>query len=131
MDMHNEHEELTPRDRAFEQQLQQAMSRVNAPASLEVALMNMAEAETERENRQKAEHKRSRILAFPRMRLWYGGAVAAVLAVGVVSLEGVHVHRERERAVATQQFEEAQQITDRTLEETRERLASKGIYLAQ
>lgn len=131
MDMHNEHDELTTQDRAFEIQLQQAMSRVNAPGSLEVALMNLAEAETARENARKVAQKHSRILAVPRMRLWFGGAVAAVLAVGVVSLEGIHVHREHERKVATQQFEEAQQITDRTLEQTRERLASKGIYLAQ
>ncbi len=113
----------TPEER-FEQELAKAMQRVNAPRSLEVNLLHIAEAEQVRNSRQSL-----RLFNFPKPRAWAGLAAAAAIVVGCVTAEGVHLHREKERAVANQQFAEATAITNRTLERTREKLERAGINL--
>jgi hypothetical protein len=63
-------------------------------------------------------------------RAWIGGAIAAVLVLGVFGAEQVHVRREREKAeMATQQFEAAVLVTDQALQQTREQLARAGLKL--
>jgi len=113
-------------DERFEHELRAAMERVDAPRSLEVRLLNIAEAETPRPR-----PATLRLIALPRPRAWFGLAAAAAIVVGCVAAEGVHLHREKERAVATQQFAEANAITDRALERAREKLARAGISLEQ
>jgi hypothetical protein len=62
-----------------------------------------------------------------------GGAIAAVLAIGVFA--GAHIHEQHEQherqVMAQQQFETAERITDETLERTKAQLERKGIYLDQ
>lgn len=69
------------------------------------------------------------MLSRTRWNAWIGGAVAAVLAIGVFTAEGVHRHREHVQA--EQQFAEAQAITERTLQHTREQLQRAGISIEQ
>ena len=128
-----------PRMREFEQALSRAMQRVEVPAETSAKLLALA---------QEAEQKRvhagdglrlirfsnsGRVLAMPRLpqtRAWMGGAIAAVLAMGV--FVGTHVHEQHERrVVAQQQFETAQRITDETLARTRAELEQRGIKLDQ
>jgi hypothetical protein len=74
-----------------------------------------------------------RVLAMPKPRAWMGGAIAAVLAIGVFA--GAHIHEQHEQherqVMAQQQFETAERITDETLERTKAQLERKGIYLDQ
>ncbi len=77
-----------------------------------------------------------RVFAMPRIpqaRAWMGGAIAAVLAMGVFA--GAHIHEQHEQherqMMAQQQFETAERITDETLARTREQLERHGINLEQ
>ena len=74
-----------------------------------------------------------RVLAMPRPRAWMGGAIAAVLAIGVFA--GAHIHEQHEQherqMMAQQQFETAERITDETLAHTRAELERQGINLEQ
>jgi hypothetical protein len=117
---------------SFERELQQAMRHINAPGSLEVFLMNAAEAEEHRRQSKRSIARHGGILAFPRPRSWFGGAIAALLVLGCFSVEGLHIRHEREEArarQAEQQFEEAQQITDRALAQARARIERAGVSL--
>jgi hypothetical protein len=121
----------------FEEQLQKAMRRVDAPP----ALMRFLEAavEVEREHtmpRAKRKHRRAflvprfipRFAARPQLAALMTSAVAALLAVGVFA--GEHAYRRHEQTVrATQQFETATRITDKALAHTREQLARAGVPL--
>jgi hypothetical protein len=128
MDMHDEQFE---RELNFEAELRQAMRRVDAPATLATRLAAAAEAENARAASGKAVVKRGRILAFPKPRVWFSGAIAAALLLGCLTLEGVHIQRQHERATADQQFNEAQQITNRTLEHARAQMQQQGISMDQ
>jgi hypothetical protein len=66
-----------------------------------------------------------------RMQAWMGGAIAAVLALGMFGAEQLHLRRERaeEAAKADQQFAVAMQVTDHALEQTREQLQRAGLKL--
>ncbi len=77
-----------------------------------------------------------RVFAMPRIpqaRAWMGGAIAAVLAMGVFA--GAHIHEQHEQherqMMAQQQFETAERITDEALARTREQLERQGINLDQ
>ena len=63
-----------------------------------------------------------------RLQAWMGGAIAAVLALGMFGAEQLHLRRERaeQTAAANQQFEAAMQVTDRALAQTREQLQRAG-----
>ena len=129
-------QELDAKDREFEAALSRAMKRVEVRAELSAKLLVLAD---------EAEEKRvaagggmrllklsngGRVLAFPRQRAWMGGAIAAVLAIGVFVGQQAHERHER-RVEAQRQFETAERITDQTLERTREQLRQAGITLGQ
>jgi hypothetical protein len=121
------HEDDNTNDARFERELSSAMRRVNAPETLERFLLLAAQAEEHRKASGKSVARQGRILAFPTPRLWFGGAMAAMLTVAMFA--GESVHRHREHAEANREFDQAQQITDRTLEHTREQLQRQGISL--
>jgi hypothetical protein len=121
----------------FEEALARAMRRVEVRAETTAKFLALA-AEAERKRvaggsggmRLIKFSNSSRVFAMPRPRAWMGGAIAAVLAMGI--FVGTHVHEQHERrVVAEQQFETAERITDETLARTREQLERQGINLEQ
>jgi hypothetical protein len=66
-----------------------------------------------------------------RMQAWMGGALAAVLALGMYGAEVLHQRRERaeQAAKADQQFAVAMQATDHAIAQTREQLQRAGLKL--
>jgi hypothetical protein len=64
-----------------------------------------------------------------RMQAWMGGAVAAVLVLGMFGAE--QIHQRREQAKADQQFALAVQATDHALDQTREQLQRAGLNLGE
>jgi len=124
----------------FEQALSRAMQRVEVRAETTAKFLALAE-EAERKRVHAGGGFRlikfsnaGRVFAMPRPRAWMGGAIAAVLALGV--FVGTHVHEQHEqqherRVMAEQQFEAAERITDETLARTREQLQQRGINLEQ
>jgi len=123
----------------FEQALSRAMHRVEVRAETTAKFLALAE-EAERKRVRAGGGFRlikfsngGRVFAMPRPRAWMGGAIAAVLALGVFF--GTHVHEQHEqhqrRVMAEQQFEAAERITDETLARTREQLQQRGINLEQ
>jgi hypothetical protein len=76
----------------------------------------------------------ARVLMFPavRSRVWIGGAIAAMLLVGVAG-EQAHerVEQRRKAEEAQKQFETALQITDRALDHAREQLQRAGVPFGQ
>ena len=132
-----------PRMKEFEQALSRTMQRVEVRAETSAKFLALAE-EAERKRVQAGGGIRlikfsgytgnwGRVLAMPRPRAWMGGAIAAVLAIGVFA--GAHIreqHEQHERQVlAQQQFEAAERITDETLARTRAELERRGINLYQ
>jgi hypothetical protein len=115
----------------FEQQLTQAMRRVDAPQGLAARIMDRAAGPAENPAEKQAERKSKVIVMRPRfssMRLaWSGGAIAAMLMLGIFAGEQVHIWHQREQA--DQQFEAATRITDEALAHTREQLARAGVSL--
>lgn len=132
------YESTDPQMQEFERALARAMRRVEVRAETTAKFLALAE-----EAEQKRVHAGGwqlvrlsnvgRVFALPRIppaRAWMGGAIAAVLAMGVFA--GAHIHTEHERRVqAQQQFEAAERITDQALERTREQLRAQGISLDQ
>lgn len=117
----------TEETNAAEAELQQEMKRVAAPAGFADRLMARAEAE------QVKRPQRARVLAFrsPIARTWIGGAIAAMLTLGVFVGGEVHERREKRQAEVQQQFETAMRVTDHALEHTRDSLAKAGISLGE
>jgi hypothetical protein len=106
----------------FELLLARAMCRVDAPEGFAARVMDTAEPT------QTVVVMRPRSGLW-RMQAWTGGAIAAVLALGMFGAEQLHQRRERERA--DQQFAVAVQVTDHALAQTREQLARAGLNLDQ
>ena len=144
LNMHDDRNqlELDPQTAAFERELTMAMRRVNAPASLERFLMIAAEAEAEREQQERRVlwfkpratngARSGRVLAFPRMQSWVGGAIAAVLVLGTIgSVEAIHLQNVRRQEQATREFAAAEQIRSRALEHAREQMQRVGVSLGQ
>jgi len=128
-----------PRMKEFEQALSRAMQRVEVRAETSAKFLALAE-EAERKRVHAGGGFRliklsngGRVFAmprFPQARAWMGGAIAAVLAMGIFA--GTHIHEQHERrAVAQEQFETAERITDQTLARTRAELEQRGINLEQ
>jgi hypothetical protein len=111
----------------FELQLARAMRRVDAPEGFAARVMERAASPAE-----KVVVMRPRSGLW-RMQAWAGGAIAAVLALGMFGAEQLHLRRERaeETARADQQFAVAVQVTDHALAQTREQLARAGLNLGQ
>ena len=123
----------------LEAKLRKALERVDAPPTLRVFLETAIEAQEHQKRTGKLWFRPKRgglLLVMPKpwrwmVSPWAGGAVAALLVAGVF-VTGEHVHRVHEQqAQATQQFEQATQITDRALERARERLRKAGVDLNQ
>lgn len=128
-----------PRMKEFEQALSRAMQRVEVRAETTAKFLALAE-EAERKRVHAGGGFRlikfsngGRVFAMPRPRAWMGGAIAAVLAIGVFA--GAHIHEQHEQhekqVTAQLQFETAERITDQTLERTKARLERQGINLDQ
>jgi hypothetical protein len=111
----------------FELQLARAMSRVDAPEGFAARVMERTTSPAEKVI---VMRPRSGLL---RMQAWAGGAIAAMLALGMFGAEQLHLRRERaeETARADQQFAVAVQVTDHALAQTREQLARAGLNLGQ
>jgi hypothetical protein len=110
----------------FEVQLARAMRHVDAPEGFAARVLD------------KAEQTQTVIVMRPRkglwrMQAWTGGAIAALLALGMFGAEQLHLRRERaeETAKADQQFAVAVQVTDHALAQTREQLARAGLNLGE
>lgn len=123
----------------LEAQLRKALERVDAPPTLIQFLETAIEAQEHQKRTGKLWFRPKRgglLLTMPQswrwmMSPWAGGAVAALLVAGVF-LTGAHVHQEHvKQAQATQQFEQATQITDRALERAREKMKRAGVNLDQ
>lgn len=107
---------------AAETELRAQMQRVAAPAGFTDRLMARVEAE---------QPKKAKVLMFrsPMTRTWLGGAIAAMLALGVFA--GERKYEEHRRAEVQQQFETAMRVTDHALSQTRDQLAKAGISLGE
>lgn len=131
-----------PRMQEFERALSRAIQRVELRAETSAKFLALAE-EAER-SRVKAGgglrllrlSNSAKLFTMPRLpqaRAWMGGAIAAVLAMGV--FVGTHLHEQHEqherRVAAQQQFATAERITDETLARTRAEIERQGINLDQ
>jgi hypothetical protein len=117
----------------FERSLTRALKRVDVRADTTAkffAIVEEAERERQQTGRMWVTPKTGgKLLFMPRsmFRSWIGGAVAAVLAVGV--FVGVHERQERKAEVARQQFDTAMRVTDHALDQTRAQLQRVGLNL--
>ena len=111
----------------FELQLARAMARVAVPEGFAARVLDRAAspaAQTVVEMRPRS--------GLWRMQAWAGGAIAAVLVLGMVAAEQLHLRRQRaEQAKADQQFAVAMQVTDHALAQTREQLQRAGLKLGE
>jgi negative regulator of sigma E activity len=123
----------------FEEQLARALRRVEAPEGFAVRVMERVSANPTHDDgavmNGAPETEVSRVVMMQprrgmwRMQAWMGGAVAAVLALGVFGAE--QVHQRREQARANEQFAVAVSVTDRALAQTREQLQRAGLKLSE
>jgi hypothetical protein len=107
----------------FELRLARAMRRVDAPEGFAERVMETSASPAEKV-----------IVMRPRsglwqMQAWAGGAIAAVLVLGMFGAE--QLHQRREQAKADQQFALAMQVTDHALMQTREQLQHAGLNLGE
>lgn len=119
----NQPEDWNQPDESFaelEQELAQALRRVDAPAGFAQRTMARVPASAA---------PRGKLLTMPaRLRVWGGGAIAAALVAGVFAGQQVHERREQQKArLAEQQFDMAMRITDQTLDQVRLQLAQAGV----
>lgn len=106
---------------AFEESLSRALRRVDAPPNLAARVLACAGIAADAQP--SSRHKWS--VPWLSSRWWIGSAIAAMLTIGIFA--GEQVHREHERAAATQQFETATRIADQALAHTREQLRQAGV----
>ena len=107
-------------DVEFDEELARMLPHVDAPLGFAAKVMAVAEAP-----------KKAKVLAFPRIRTWATGAIAAGVIVGALAVGDVHRRHEQQRAEAQRQFDAATQITDRVLARTRQQIAKAGISLEE
>jgi len=123
----------------FELQLARAMRRVDAPEGFAARVVARAESGdiVSTQVRESGPGAPGVVVMRPRsglwrMQAWMGGAIAAVLVLGMVAAEQMHLRRERaEQAKADQQFTVAMQVTDHALAQTREQLQRAGLKLSE
>jgi hypothetical protein len=126
----------------FELQLARAMRHVDAPEGFAARVLDRAVSPAEVAALAQVSEARPEALGVVvmrprsglwRMQAWAGGAIAAVLAIGMFGAEQLHLRRERaeEAARADQQFAVAVQVTDHALAQTREQLAKAGLNLGE
>lgn len=118
----------------FDRALTRAMQRVDAPETLAIFLAQAAEADAAR-SLPRGRRSQPWAWIFPQAQRsrfgWMGAAMAAVLLVCVLIAQQVHVRHEREQAAVQQQFDEGLRITDRALDQTREKLKRAGLSLGE
>ena len=107
-------------EQKFEVELVRMMRRVDPPTGFAERVMVRVTA---------AAQTRTKVMVMrPRSRVWFSGAIAAALLVGIFFTEQTHLRREREQvAQAQSQFEAGIEITDRALEHTRRQLQRAGV----
>ena len=110
----------------FELQLARAMRRVDAPEGFAARVMDRAASPVEVEQKVLVIRPRSGLW---RLQAWMGGALAAVLALGMYGAEALH--QRREQAKADQQFAVAMQATNHAIAQTREQLQRAGLKLGE
>ena len=119
----------------LERQLAVALRPLRLPAGLADRIVTTAQGTagtTARREAVRPSQRRGAPIPFPislPARRWLGGAaIAAALIGGVFATEDARQNRarERQRVLATQQFEAASRITDRVLARTREHLEQVG-----
>jgi hypothetical protein len=120
----------------FELQLARAMRRVDAPEGFAARVVARAESsDTASSHVSKARPGAPGVVVMRprsglwRLQAWMGGALAAVLALGMYGAEVLH--QRREQAKADQQFAVAMQVTDHALTQTREQLQRAGLKLGE
>lgn len=104
----------------LEQYLRQALRPVDPPANFTESLLARVDP---------APRRNAKILSMSsRTRIWAGSALAASLVAGFLIAGEVHERRERQKVeTAQRQFNDALQITNEALEQTREQLRQAGI----
>lgn len=112
----------------FERDLARALRRVEVRSETTAKFLAIAvEA--------RAEHQRTgkmwvrpasggRLLFLPKPRIWLGGAIAAVLVLGL--FVGEKAQERRKAEIVARQFEVAMRITGRTLDGVGERVSRAG-----
>jgi hypothetical protein len=127
----------------FELALTKALRRVDAPEGFAEKVMGRAvgsgvaaSAQVRRSGPGAPDSGLSGVVVMPkrhgsmRMRAWVGGAIAAVLALGMFGAEQLHQRRER-AAAANEEFEAAVRVTDHALAQTREQLHRAGLNFGE
>ena len=125
-DFENENMQTSEEMDDFELALKRAMQRVDAPETLMKFLTAATEVKRERVLPWR-ERKHRWAFFVPKAQAWMGGALAAVLALGMYGAQVLH--QRREQAKADQQFGVAMQATDHALAQTREQLQRAGLKL--
>ena len=119
----------------FDVELARMLRRVDAPEGFAAKVVDCAAADTRvRESGSGATGvvARGKLVVMPRVHAWMSGAIAAVLVMGCLVVERVHVVRQQEQvAVTEQQFETAIRVTNRALDQTNEQLARAGLKLGE
>ena len=120
----------------FELELARAMRRVDAPEGFAARVVARAESGdiVSTQVRESGPGAPGVVVMRPqsrlwRMQAWMGGAIAAVLAIGMYGAEVLH--QRREQAKADEQFAVAVQATDHALAQTREQLQRAGLKLGE
>ncbi len=122
----------------FEQQLARALRRVDVRADTARKFLALA-AEAEQTRAAQGSGPRlvklsngGRVLAFPRLgphaRAWGTGALAAGLLLSA-TLGGVHLEHRQQQVRAEREFQAAERIENRTLQQIRQQVEQAGIPL--
>ena len=125
----------------LERELTEALRRVDAPEGFAERVMGRAFADPTHDggtamNGAPGMAAEVKVVVMPRrqgslrMKAWVGGAVAAMLALGVFGAEQLHQRRQRV-AAANEQFEAAVRVTDHALAQTRTQLQRAGLNLGE
>lgn len=102
-----------------EQRLKNDLERVAAPEGFADRVMERVRAK---------EHARLRLMPRRMMHVWQAIAAVALVAVFLGGVEAVHRRQEQRRAeVIQRQFEQAMEITQRTLDGVGERVSEAGV----
>ena len=121
--------EADPGSAALERNLALAMRPLKLPDGFADRLLQRVQAEAVAPSESAS---RGRLLRWPEAKRWVGGAIAAGLLFGLfaggTTLER-HRQQEHRAATATAQFETAERITDRAVEQAREQVERAGVHL--
>jgi hypothetical protein len=120
---------------AFHRDLTAALRHTDPPGGFADRVMARAlagEQPAVLERAEPAEKPRGKLIAWPTVRAWVSGAVAAGVVAGLFAAETAVEHRrahERQVVQATAEFQTAERITDQALEHAREQMAKAHVPL--